>query len=164
MSNRRRTALSVIAFVGLMLLAFELVLAHQIPYRSPMYPVNAPIDSELDRPSMSGDPCLHGPGEVQEEAARRSQATAAARAINKAQMQNRTQTGSFLNVADILQLPDLARLRETARDYEVAPGWRLRVWTAIDGYTFTITDTTDPCSFAYFSDDRALVHVTQPVR
>ena len=164
MSIRARHAVSVLAFVGLTLLAVEPVRGQQIPTWSPTYPTPVPINPMLDRLPVSGYECLHGPGELPEEAARRSVAVAAVRVINTAQMRSKAQARNFLNTAEVLQLPDLVQLREAAQDNEVAPGWHLRLWTATDGYIFTISDTTDPCRFSYFSDDRGLIYTAQPIR
>jgi hypothetical protein len=33
-----------------------------------------------------------------------------------------------------------------------------------DRYVFAIKDTTDPCGFAYFSDDSGLIYTAQPLQ
>jgi hypothetical protein len=122
---------------------------------SPTFPTPAPI--------AAGSQCLHGPNEAAEQAGRRRQALAVARAINTAQMRQRPAMGEFLDRAAVLRLPALVNLGATQTG-EVAPGWSLQLAASADAYVFAIKDTTDPCQFAFFSDNSGLIYTAQPIQ
>ena len=120
--------------------------------------------------------CLHGPGETAAETARRRQALTAARTINNIQA---NQPGAisrlYLRHVELAGSP-YARTRipesrnETVRslsltpESEVLPNWRLVLDVTQDGYWFMIKDQTDPCGFAYVSNQDGVILAAEPIR
>jgi hypothetical protein len=47
---------------------------------------------------------------------------------------------------------------------ELRPGWQLTLDVTADGYWFMIKDKTDPCGFAYISNQNGLIFEAQPIR
>ncbi len=100
--------------------------------------------------------CVHGDGETAEAAARRREALQAARVVNTAQWnQPGARSGRFLSHAELAgtaatSAPPTIRL-EPGQD--IVPGWRLTLDATAKGYWFAITDTTDPCGFAFVSNE-----------
>jgi hypothetical protein len=96
--------------------------------------------------------CLHGDDEVPEQRERRLQALAAARDVNTAQAAAGARTGVF---QPLLNLP-LTRA--------VPPGFRLQLSNDGVTYAFSVKDTTDPCLFAYFSDQTGIILVGRAIQ
>ncbi len=99
--------------------------------------------------------CVHGDGETAEAAARRREALQAARVVNTAQWsQPGARSGRFLSHAELAgaaaSAPATIRL-EPGQD--IVPGWRLTLDATAKGYWFAIADTTDPCGFAFVSNE-----------
>lgn len=120
---------------------------------SPTFPTPAP---------QARVECLHGENESAEEATRRRQALTAARAINTAQARQRSAIGRFVDNTELLRLPEVTAIA-SAQPSDLAPGWQLRLATTADRYVFAVKDTTDPCGFAYFSDDSGVIYTAQPL-
>lgn len=108
-------------------------------------------------------PCLHGANESAEQANRRRRALAAARAINTAQARQKATIGAFAETAVLLGLPGVPTPASDQAG-EIVSGWRLQLAAGSDGYVFAIKDTTDPCQFAYFSDDSGVIYTAQPLQ
>lgn len=77
-------------------------------------------------------------------------------------MRNRAGTGTFLDTAALLAHRDALRI-SGGQTGEIAPGWQLHLVTSPDRYIFSIKDTTDPCHFAYFSDDTGVIYTAQAI-
>lgn len=119
--------------------------------------------------------CLHGQGETPDQAARRREAVTATRMINTIQA---NQPGAanriYVRHADLASSPFAAKMRESSNqaakqislkpDEEILPGWKLTLDVTEQGYWFMIKDTTDPCGFAYVSNQAGLIFSAEPIR
>jgi hypothetical protein len=119
--------------------------------------------------------CLHGTGETTEQAARKREALAATRTINTIQANQPGATRKiYLHHADLANSPFAMKVRESADqtakrislepDQEILPGWKLTLDVTEQGYWFMIKDTTDPCGFAYVSNQAGLIFTAEPIR
>ena len=150
----RSTGITVVLAIVLALVEAAVAAEkRQRPIRSPTYPTPAP---NLQR-------CLHGADESAEQSGRRRQALALSRAINTAQMRHRTGGGTFIDSASLMADPDVGAVASGQGD-QIAPGWRLQLVTTGDTSLLSIKDSTDPCHFAYFSDDEGLIYTANPIR
>jgi hypothetical protein len=114
--------------------------------------------------------CLHGGGESADETARRRQALTMARVVNTLQA-NRpaAATSPYLRHADLAVAAQNARFptlphATLAPDKDVLPGWKLTIDVGENGYWFMIKDLTDPCGFAYISNQMGVIFTAQPIR
>jgi hypothetical protein len=90
--------------------------------------------------------CLHGDNEVPEQRARRLAALALARDVNTMQaMTAQKSKGLYQPLANL------------ALNRPVPEGFRLQVSTDGASYAFSAKDTTDPCLFAFFSDQTGII-------
>lgn len=117
--------------------------------------------------------CLHGPGETPDQAARKREALGATRTINTIQA---NQSGAvkkiYLRHVDLANSPVVAKLRESANakrislnpEEEILPGWKLTLDVTEQGYWFMVRDMTDPCGFAYVSNQAGLIFNAEPIR
>ena len=119
--------------------------------------------------------CLHGPTETLEQSARRREALTATRTINNLQFnQPAASRRTFFRQAQLADAPFAARMRESADatvrrislspDGDILPGWKLALDVSESGYWFMITDTTDPCGFAFVSNQAGLIFTAEPLR
>ncbi len=119
--------------------------------------------------------CLHGAGEAPDQAARRREALGATRTINNIQAnQPGAASETYLRHADLASSPFAAKMRESANptanrislspNEELLPGWKLTLDVTEQGYWFMIKDSTDPCGFAYISNQAGLIFTAEPIR
>lgn len=119
--------------------------------------------------------CLHGQGETPDQAARRREALTATRTVNNIQAnQPGSADRSYLRHADLINAPFAAKMCESPNeaikrmslnpDGEILPGWNLALDVTDRGYWFMIKDTTDPCEFAYVSNQAGLIFTAEPIR
>ena len=47
---------------------------------------------------------------------------------------------------------------------EILPGWKLSLDVSESGYWFMVQDATDPCGFAYISNQSGLIFTAEPLR
>ena len=89
--------------------------------------------------------CLHGPNEQASQRTRREQALKLAQQINLAE-----HSGATLLPAqpkrEYRPFAELSNLPATP------PGFKLRFYTDVESYTFSLKDTLDACEYAIFSD------------
>jgi hypothetical protein len=52
----------------------------------------------------------------------------------------------------------------TTPNGECAPGFELRFVTNGEGYALILADKTDPCMFAYVSDQKGLIYKAEVIR
>jgi hypothetical protein len=158
MCNRRYAAVSAALIVGVTTLvpnpAFSQGRLRSARIVSPTFPTPA-LQARAD--------CLHGADESSEQATRRRQALTITRAINTAQARQRATNGKFADDTELRALPDIAKLI-AGQAGEVAPGWQLRLATTEDEYVLSFKDVTDPCGFAYFSDDGGIIYSARPIQ
>jgi hypothetical protein len=119
--------------------------------------------------------CLHGPKESAEQATRRREALTATRNINNIQA---NQPGSskalYLRYEDLAASPYASKMRESTNETvkrisltpgtDVLPSWQLILDVTAQGYWFMIKDKTDPCGFAYVSNQMGLIFSAEPIR
>jgi len=96
--------------------------------------------------------CLHGTGETPTQQVRRRQALVMARQINSAQVVARQRTNAY---------QPLARLEKLGAAPE---GFVARIAVDEDTYVFSIKDSTDPCGFAFFSDQDGVIYTGEALR
>ena len=125
--------------------------------------------------SANAQQCLHGAGETPDQAVRRREALGATRTINNIQA---NQPGSankvYLRHADLVNSPFAVKMRDSANqtakrislnpDEEILAGWKLTLDVTEQGYWFMIKDTSDPCGFAYVSNQAGLIFSAEPIR
>jgi hypothetical protein len=119
-----------------------------------------------------GQACLHGPDETPQERARRREALGAARAINTAQANDSAARGGrYLRHDELARSSAAQKLSSTASKplnlapgEEILPGWLLTLKVGDDGYWFMVKDKTDPCGFAYISNEEGLIYTAEPIR
>jgi len=95
--------------------------------------------------------CLHGPQETPEQAARKRSALTFTRQVNTLQARATTTNKAYLP-ADQLQLA------------AVPAGFEFRLAAVPTGYAFSVRDNTDPCRFAFFSDQQGLIFQGEVIR
>jgi TonB family protein len=113
--------------------------------------------------------CRHDANESASEEARRRNALAGARLINTLEA---TQPGARSNqYLDVAALAQLAAGRPPASiplsfnpGTELLPGFDLRLAVTDAGYWFMIRDKTDPCGFAYISNQQGVIYRSEPIR
>jgi hypothetical protein len=93
--------------------------------------------------------CLHGAQETPEQAARKRAALTFTRQVNTLQLKAGA-TGAYL-LADQIQIP-------------VPEGFEFRLAAAPKSYAFSLRDNTDPCRFAFFSDQQGLIFQGEVIR
>ena len=121
----------------------------------------------------SAQQCLHGPDETAEQKARKREALSATRQVNTLQANHPdARQGKFLNQAEMaVYYADLTKQKGTAGQplifdpaSEVIPGWQLTLDNTDKGYWFMIKDKTDPCGFAYVSNQAGVIFTAEPIR
>jgi hypothetical protein len=117
--------------------------------------------------------CLHGSDETPDQVARKREALGATRTINTIQA---NQSGAvkkiYLRQADLTNSPVAAKMRESANakrinlnpKEEILPGWMLTMDVTEQGYWFMVKDMTDPCGFAFVSNQAGLIFHAEPIR
>ncbi len=93
--------------------------------------------------------CLHGPQETPEQAARKRAALTFTRQVNTLQSKAGA-TGAYVG-ADQIQLAE-------------PEGFEFRLAAAPKSYAFSVRDNTDPCRFAFFSDQQGLIFQGEVIR
>ena len=97
--------------------------------------------------------CLHGQGESAAEQARRRQGLTTARRINSAEATAFARSGGYL---PLTTLP--------GGSPAVAEGFVAHLSVDAAGYAFSIKDSTDPCGFAFFSDQTGTIYQGEALR
>jgi hypothetical protein len=124
----------------------------------------------LAAPAPAQRQCLHGPDETAEESARRRDAVGAARLINTLQARTAKGTNRYLAqeeltaaAAEHAQNQRVPKL-DFSPGQDVMPGWELKLSVTKDGYWFMIKDKSDPCGFAYISNQEGVIYNAEPIR
>jgi hypothetical protein len=116
--------------------------------------------------------CLHGADEGVEQNARKRAALSATRQVNTLEA-NRpgARGGNYFDQAEMAAwyATAPAEVRGTTslnfdRAGEVLPGWQLTLEKTPNGYWFMIKDKTDPCGFAYISNQQGVIYTAEPIR
>ena len=104
-------------------------------------------------PAPAQEPtCLHGPSEAPAQALRRQAAIGFARLVNTTELRAHEQAQTYYALGDLHTI--------------AAPPDGFKAQLSTDGatYTFSIKDTLDPCHFALFSDQEAVIYSAAPIR
>jgi hypothetical protein len=102
-------------------------------------------------PPAPAPKCLHGSPEKADQRARRMEALAFAKQLNTLEAAGKMQAQNFYPFEDLPLLPKLP------------DGFKPKMSTDGFSYAFSVKDTLDPCGFAYFSDQDAIVYAATPV-
>jgi hypothetical protein len=95
-------------------------------------------------------PCLHGDNETAAEQARRFAALRFVRAVNTAHANTSApKYGALTTLEGLPPIPDGFVVGHAADD---------------QGYVFAVKDATDPCRFAFFSDQEGIIYLGGPIR
>ena len=95
--------------------------------------------------------CLHGSPETPEQVARKRAALAFTRQVNTLQARAMATNTAYLPAGQ-LQLG------------AVPDGFEFRLAAVPTGYAFSVRDNTDPCRFAFFSDQQGLIFDGEVIR
>lgn len=95
--------------------------------------------------------CLHTSSETNIEQARRLAALRYVRQINTAEATARAKTQRFLSLTEL-------------GDFQPPAGFHPQLSTDGTSYALAVKDTTDPCLFAFFSDQEGLIYTGAPIR
>jgi len=116
--------------------------------------------------------CLHGANETPDQAGRRTDALNAARTINNIQANQKT--GSYFRHEDLVTAPWAVQMQKSASGLakrisllpgtDILPGWTLMLDVGFSSYWFMIKDKTDPCGFAYISNQTGIIFHAEPAR
>lgn len=119
--------------------------------------------------------CLHGPEESGEQAARKREALTATRNINNIQAnQPGGRATQYLHYEELDASPYAFTMRQSTNDTvkrislipgtDILPNWQLTLDVTPKGYWFMIKDKTDPCGFAYISNQQGVIFTAEPIR
>lgn len=114
--------------------------------------------------------CLHGPAETPDQGSRRIEALTATRNVNNLEAnQPGAQNRVYLRHVELASSPFAAKAPTVKRlnltpGAELLPGWQLVLDVTQDGYWFMVKDKTDPCGFAYISNQEGLIYHAEPNR
>ena len=116
--------------------------------------------------------CLHSSSPAPEQQARKRAALSATRQVNTLQANGAVKKGgtylSQLEMAEAYKAYAKARPNAPAlvfeRSGEIVPGWQLTFDRTDSGYWFMIRDRTDPCGFAYISNENGVIYTAEPIR
>lgn len=115
--------------------------------------------------------CLHGAGETPDQTARRRAALAAARTVNNIQYNRPGSSDNvFLSHDDLASAPFAKGMGPATNGIsldpqsDLVPGWKLTLNVTSNGYWFMVKDTTDPCGFAYISNQEGVIFNAEPLR
>ena len=95
--------------------------------------------------------CLHGESESESNRARRQQALRWIEVVNRQETSIRSRMGEFIRDIDV-----------TGVD-AVPKGWVSQIVASRTTYAVSVKDMTDPCHFAYYSDQETIVYGGQQV-
>lgn len=119
--------------------------------------------------------CDPGASPTPEQMARRKEALNATRTVNNLEAnQPGRATKTYLRQSELPTSPFAARQTGASADFfkklnftpgeELMPGWELTLDVTAEGYWFIIKDKTDPCGFAFVSNQNGLIFEAQPIR
>ncbi len=106
----------------------------------------------LSVPVLAQQQCLHGPNEDAAQKARRQAGLTLVRAINTAEAnEGAVKAKKYLPLAELTV------------DLTKAQGFAVQFTTDGRAYSFILKDTTDPCGFAYSSDQNGVIFQGYPI-
>ena len=117
-----------------------------------------------------GQQCLHDDNEQPMQQERRVLALNSVRVLNTAQSRHVAQIGRYAAFPELATSQSLLQFRDSATRFGVAfrqmslvpgtdvvPGFSLRMLTDGSSYLLSVRDQTDPCGFAYSSDEGGII-------
>jgi hypothetical protein len=107
--------------------------------------------SGLARAGAQTAPCLHDSTETTVQQARRIAAFRYVRQVNSAEAAARGRAQRYVSLADI-------------DNFQVPEGFQSQLSTDGVSYGLAVKDTTDPCHFAFFSDQEGVIYTGAPIR
>ncbi len=124
---------------------------------------------------VSAQECIPGAPKTPEQTARRREGLMATRTINNLEAnQPGSRTRTYLRQVELPMSPFAAKQTGPAAelltklnfspDQELLPGWQLTLDVTADGYWFMLKDKTDPCGFAFVSNQGGLIYTAEPIR
>ncbi len=119
--------------------------------------------------------CLHGQNESPDQASRRRDALHVARTINSIQAnQPGVAKQTYLRQVDLANSPYVTQLKSSSDEFmqrvslnpadDVLPGWKLNLDLTDKGYWFIVKDSTDPCGFAFVSNQAGSILTATALR
>jgi hypothetical protein len=117
--------------------------------------------------------CVAGATPTPEQMARRTAALTATRTVNNLEAnQPGSATKTYLRQIELptsayAAKPNVSEFVKTLNftpGEELIPGWTLTLDLTPGGYWFMIKDKTDPCGFAFVSNQDGLIFQAQPIR
>jgi hypothetical protein len=122
--------------------------------------------------ALPAQDCLHRANAAEEQQARKRAALSAARQVNTLQANGAVKkSGTYLSQLEMAEAhAEYAKQRANAtalvfdRSGEIIPGWQLTFDRTERGYWFMIKDRTDPCGFAYVSNENGVIYAAEPIR
>jgi hypothetical protein len=117
--------------------------------------------------------CLHDASETPDQTARRQAALGATRTVNNIQAnQPGSASRQYFSQDQLAQSPFVQKNQSNkpvsamnlTPGQEILPGWKLTLDLTQQGYWFVIKDTTDPCGFAYVSNQDGLIYKAEHLR
>lgn len=123
-------------------------------------------------PAAVAQQCLHGADASAEQKGRKRAALSVARQINtlQANAPGRREknyldrAGLAVEAARQAEKNPGANMLSFDAGAEVIPGWELSLDKTETGYWFMIKDQTDPCGFAYVSNQTGVIYTAEPIR
>jgi hypothetical protein len=123
----------------------------------------------------SAQQCVPGAALTPEQTARRREALTAARTVNNLEVnQPGSRTKTYIRQVDLSTSAFATRQAGPAAEFlkklnfapgeELTPGWQLTLDVTADGYWFMIKDKTDPCGFAFVSNQNGVIYSSEPIR
>lgn len=119
--------------------------------------------------------CIPGAPLTPEQQARRKAGVRLTRAINNLEANQRgSRTQMYLRQVELGSSEFAKRATGATAELfgklnftpgeELTPGWLLTLDVTAEGYWFVLKDKTDPCGFAYISNQNGLIYEAQPLR
>ena len=119
--------------------------------------------------------CVPGATPSAEQQARRRDGVRLARLVNTAEANQPGATAKkFLRQEELSSTPFVQKRIEAQDAFvkslnfttgeEVLPGWELKRDVTDQGYWFMVRDKTDPCGFAFVSNQNGLIYTAEPIR
>ena len=117
--------------------------------------------------------CVQGASPTPQQMARRTDGLKATRAVNNLEAnQPGSATHKYLRQVELPTSPfatgsnasEFLKMLNFTPGEELMPGWKLTLDLTSDGYWFMIKDQTDPCGFAFVSNQDGLIFEAQPIQ
>jgi hypothetical protein len=123
----------------------------------------------------SAQQCVPGAAVTAEQTTRGREALTATRTINNLEAnQPGSRTKTYVRQSELPTSPFAAQQTGPAAEFlkkltftpgeELMPGWQLTLDVTPEGYWFMLKDKTDPCGFAFVSNQNGVIYTAEPIR